>query len=731
MMSLILLLLAGVTPQLPLSIATTDDALAVFANPAGLGAGRQPEFYYLYNFQQGGFLKNNSFAASLGSVAGFLEPAPLRWGIGLGFRQDMFLAGASYMRDDEHHIGLGAMLRPAKWLSIGANWQDLNRNYGLVSAGMGFRPLGNRLTLFAETFVHEPLRPAFGFQAEPVSGVCLDGRARITGDGGINFALGLSLSVGRLGVGAVATRNPAEAAGYLRLSSQPRKSILTGPKRVLRLELAERVADTKPGFSLLGVEKTRTLWSLLELVRQAKEDRAVRAMVLKLDEASMDFAHAQEVRQALLDFKSCGKKLYVHAHQLNMLSYYLASAADRIVLHPMGGVQIPGISGRMTFLKGALEKLGIEPEATRHGKYKSAVEQFTEDSLTGPNREQLQALVDALYEEFVAATATGRGATEEEMETLVGRAFFMAHEARSAGLVDTLCYDDELDSLITRELGRIRITEKQLLARQPFKDEWLEGGRVALIYASGSIATGESHTDFLTGDQVMGSRTMVKAIREARRDSKVKAILLRVDSPGGDGFASDEIWRELELTRNKKPLVVSMGGLAASGGYYISCNARRVFANPTTITGSIGVFSLRLVTEGLYNKIGMRRQSVKRGEHADMTDARRMTPEEDSIVQAQIDYFYKQFVEKVAQGRGLTFEQVDSVGQGRVWAGRDARLIGLVDSLGGLREALHYARREARLNPDCRVEFYPKPKSPLGLNLDDLKTALLLKLRPW
>uniref|UniRef100_A0A7C4CAG5 Signal peptide peptidase SppA n=1 Tax=candidate division WOR-3 bacterium TaxID=2052148 RepID=A0A7C4CAG5_UNCW3 len=397
----------------------------------------------------------------------------------------------------------------------------------------------------------------------------------------------------------------------------------------------------------------------------------------------------------------------------------------------MGGVLIPGVSGRMTFLKGTLEKLGIEPEASRHGRYKSAVEQFTEDSLTAPNREQMQALVDALYDEFISATAAGRNITPEQMETLVDQAFFMAHEAKASGLVDTLCYDDELDSLVARELGHARDKEHQFRSRKPFKDVWSAGSRIALIYANGSIATGESRTDFLTGNQIIGSTTLVNAIRQARKDRRVKSVLLRVDSPGGDGLASDEIWRELELTRAKKPLVVSMGGVAASGGYYISCNAERVFASPASLTGSIGVFSLRLVTEGLYNKLGVRRQSVKRGEHADLTDARAMTPEEDSIVQAQIDYFYGQFVNKVAQGRRMTPEQVDSVAQGRVWSGRDAFRVGLVDSLGGLKAALDYARDRARLGSDSEIEFYPKPKSAFGFDLDEFKNRLLLRLRPW
>jgi protease-4 len=210
---------------------------------------------------------------------------------------------------------------------------------------------------------------------------------------------------------------------------------------------------------------------------------------------------------------------------------------------------------------------------------------------------------------------------------------------------------------------------------------------------------------------------MVRAIRQARNDKRVKAVVLRIDSPGGDGFASDMIWRELELCRQKKPVIASMAGVAGSGGYYIACNATRVFALPTTLTGSIGVFNFKLVTEGLYNKLGMKRQTVKRGEHADaMSDMRAMTPEEDSVMQAQVDYFYRQFVQKVAAGRKLTFGQVDSIGQGRIWSGADAKRIGIVDTLGGFLDAVGYAKQVAKLK-DCDYVILPAPSSGFGVKL--------------
>jgi protease IV len=402
-----------------------------------------------------------------------------------------------------------------------------------------------------------------------------------------------------------------------------------------------------------------------------------------------------------------------------MLDYYLASAADRIVSHPLGGVTIPGVAAQPLFLKGTLEKLGLVFDARRHGKYKSAVEMFTMDSLSDPNREQISAYVDALYEELLAGIGAGRGKSRAEVESLVNRAYFNSEQAKAAGLLDTCVYDDQLDSLFKVAFkGLRRQTEKDFLDSRVASEDWRGKPAVAIIYAVGSIAGGDSRTDFLSGEPTMGARTMVSAIRAARKDKNVKAIVLRIDSPGGDGFASDLIWRELELARQKKPVIASMGAIAGSGGYYIACNATRVFADATTLTGSIGVFDAKIVTEGLYNKLGARRQVVKRGEHADaQSDFRALTQEEDSMMQEQIDYFYRQFVQKVADGRHLTFEKVDSVGQGRIWAGIDGKKVGIVDELGGFLDAVEYAKKAAKLK-DCDFEFYPSPKSGMALKLE-------------
>ncbi len=719
-------ILLGMTPQLPLSIATTDKALAVFANPAGLGTNRGWELNCFYNFQRRQLLDNSTLVFAAGPMGVFIEPRPLRFGGGAGIKQDNLFFGIRFIRDSINYWDVGTLFRPAKWLSLGILWQNLNRNGGRLSAGAGLRPFGNRFTVFAESYF-SPIEPFLGFQVEPIAGISISGRVKVRQIKEAQFVAGMAINLGRIGFGIVSSPRLREAGGQLRITQEWQRSVIPPMPRYLEVKIAEPVVDQKPGFSLTGGSKFRLTYHLLDLLKKAKADPAITGIVVKLEDEGLGFAQAQELRDGILDFRQSGKRLWVYAADLGMTGFYLASAADRIVLHPLGGVVIPGVAVQTIFLKGTLDKLGVKPEVYRYGKYKSAVETFTEESLSDANREQLQALVNGIYDEFISAVGSGRNISSADMDSLVGRAFFRADEAQRAGLIDIVCYEDELDSILKKEFkGGRKTPERWLVAKKEFSDRWDEPLEIAVLYASGSIIQGESGTDFFTGEQRLGATTLCELIRRVRDNKKVKGVVLRVNSSGGDGFASDLIWRELELLKKKKPLIVSMGAMAASGGYYISCGADQIFAQPTTITGSIGVFDLRLITEGLYNKLGMRRQTVKRGEHADaLLNTRDLNPVEDSIFQNQVEWFYQQFVEKVAKGRNLSSLQVDSAGQGRVWLGRDAYRLRLVDSLGGLLPAIDYCQKQARLKGDYRLVFYPQPKSDWSAVLSKLLSGVL------
>ncbi|MEO0081440.1 MAG: signal peptide peptidase SppA [candidate division WOR-3 bacterium] len=726
----IVLVLVSSAPQVPVSVAVSDDALAIMGNPAGLGVNQSWDFYCMYNLRRSSVWQNCALCGRLEQLGGFWEPGS-RYGLGLGLGNRGLYGGVKLTRDSLTRWGLGALARPVRWLSVGAVWNDLGHNWGSVTAGIALRPFGNRLTLSADALGSAPLRPVVGFETEPLNGVALAGRLK---PDDMSFSLGLTIGLGRMSVGTVGSRvgQKQQVGAVLRLGKQKRRSLLPSKKRYVEVKLVGSVADQKPGFSLSGSRPARTTWELLDLVQRARKDRSVCGLVLKLEGFSPGLAQAQELRSALADFRAAGKKVFVYAPHLGMMEFYVASVADRILCYPLGDVSIPGVTATALFLKGTLEKLGIEPDAIRHGKYKSAVETFTEDSLTETNREQIEAMLDAVFDDFVEQTSNGRGIGRDSMERLVNIGFFSTREAAQCGLVDELCYPDELDSILKKQVpGFGKMSESSYRGIEDYEYDWQRPAQVAVVYATGSIETGESRTDFLSGEMTMGANTIVNALRRARKDSRVKAVVLRVDSPGGDGFASDLIWREVELCRKKKPVVVSMGNVAASGGYYISCTADRIFASPGTVTGSIGVFNLKFVTEGLYNKLGARRQVLKRGAHAGaMSDQRPLTPEEESLFTRQIDEFYRQFVEKVASGRRLRYEQVDSVAQGRVWTGRDARRVGLVDSLGGVLPALEWAKTQAKLK-DCECVFYPSRKAGLGPLLERLVQALVPRVALW
>ncbi|MEO0093651.1 MAG: signal peptide peptidase SppA, partial [candidate division WOR-3 bacterium] len=354
----------------------------------------------------------------------------------------------------------------------------------------------------------------------------------------------------------------------------------------------------------------------------------------------------------------------------------------------------------------------VEVEYERVGKYKSAPELLTEDSLSSAYREVLNSILDDNYQYFITTTAQARGLSKAELEKKVNYGFFAPDSAKIEGLIDTFAYADQLDSILKSKFGKFKkITERSYRTKTKHNPNWTEtASKIAIIYCLGSIVQGESRTDPISGEIIMGANTITQAIKKARRDRSVKAIIFRINSPGGDGFASDLIWREIELTKEKKPCIVSMGPVAASGGYYISCNSDKIFALPATLTGSIGVFSLKMVLAGLYDKIGVKTQVMKRGEHSDaFSPHRKLTAEEHQMLKKATQDFYHQFIQKVAKGRNKTYDYIDSIGQGRVWTGNQAKENGLVDTLGGLLAALDFAKQKTEAK-EPKIIFLPKPK---------------------
>ena len=381
---------------------------------------------------------------------------------------------------------------------------------------------------------------------------------------------------------------------------------------------------------------------------------------------------------------------------------------------PTATLDLTGMASYELFLRGMLDKIGAYPDALHIGEYKTASNTFTEHTYTPAHREMAESLNTDLYEQLVRGIADGRKKSEADVKTLIDHGPFLPEDALRAGLIDDLAYEDELDDKVKLASGKLHYVDMNDYRQVSAGSLGLNRGpQIAVIYATGLIASGKSTYD-TTGGQVVGSDTLIEYLRKARADSSIKAIVLRVDSPGGSAIASDVIWREVVLTKNQKPLIASMSDVAASGGYYIAMPAHAIVAEPSTLTGSIGVVLTKFVIDGTLKKLGMNMEGVSQGKYADMySPVRPFSPEERARMAENMQATYDTFVEKAAQGRNTTPEKIDAIGQGRVWTGRQAKEIGLVDELGGLDRAVALAKQRAKIAQDAEVELviYPPKKS--------------------
>jgi protease-4 len=511
-----------------------------------------------------------------------------------------------------------------------------------------------------------------------------------------------------------------------------------GPQVASNSTLVMRVpadlAEIEPG-GVIGqfFEPPATVRGLVDSLRKAKVDSRIAGVVLMPKGGRPLWAKTQEIRDAVVDFKASGKPIVAYLEYGGQEEYYLASACDRVFLMPASGLDLTGLASYELFLRGTLDKIGAYPDMLHIGEYKTASNNFTERGFTAAHREMAESLNTDLYEQIVRGIAEGRKKSDAEVRALVDQGPFLPEDAVRLGLVDDLAYEDELGE--KAKIGARRIEEAEYRNVNPGAFGLNRGPRIAVIYAVGLINSGESQDDSLQG-RVVGSDTLAEYLRKVRDDRSIRAVVLRVDSPGGSAVASDVIWREVLLTRNQKPLVASMGDLAASGGYYIAMPSHAIVAQPGTLTGSIGVVTGKFVTGGTYDKLGMTVDVASEGRHAEIySPLRPFAPEERAKVAEQMQAIYDQFVEKAAEGRNTTPDKIDAVAQGRVWTGRQAKQVGLVDELGGLAAAVALAKQRAKIAPDTEVELvvYPPKKSfyeivrnPFGASAADAALALLV-----
>jgi protease IV len=484
-------------------------------------------------------------------------------------------------------------------------------------------------------------------------------------------------------------------------------------------ELLEVRPDDIVG-QIVGRDDT-TLRSIVESLRKARRDPRIAAVVLRPSTLELPFwGKVQELRDAITDFRRSRKPVIAYLEYGGDREYYLASAADQVYLLPSSPLDLSGIASYEVFLRGALDNIGAFPDFVQIGPYKTAANQLTQRGFTDAHREMAEWLNRDLYEQLVQGIAEGRRKSVEQVRALLDEGPFAPEAARRSGLVDDLAYLDQLDdrvAVLKRTDGEDRTIDASLYQRvTPQAVGIRPTARVAVLNASGVIASGKSAYDPLNGS-VVGSDTMVEQIRRIRDDESIRAIVLRIDSPGGSSVASDVIWRELMITRDAKPsrpLIVSMSDLAASGGYYIAMPAHAIVAQPGTLTGSIGIFGGKVVVEGTMDKLGVGTATVKSGRNADMNSPfAPFTNEQRAKLMDYMKVFYDGFVEKVAAARHTTPGRIDAVAQGRVWTGRQARQHGLVDALGGLDMAVDLAKQRAGIPADEDVELvvYPPRRS--------------------
>ena len=506
----------------------------------------------------------------------------------------------------------------------------------------------------------------------------------------------------------------------------------TGSRAILVLDLGqqyqERMEENPLASFSSGEQYNKPgLYDLVRLLHLAKTDSAVKGIWLKCESNPNGFATSEEIRNALLDFSNSGKFVYAFGDIISQKAYYVASVADRVYCNPKGGVEWVGLSSRLPFLKTALQKLEIEPQIFYAGKFKSATEPLREDKMTDANREQTTVLLDDLFTHLLSQIAVSRDIDSATLRKCAnGHLIQYAKDALYYKLVDGLAYDDQIRERIKK---RLKLSDKDNINFIPI-EKYADAttfkrtgkDKIALIYAEGDIIGGK-------GDQEqIGDETYRRYIRTARLDKDIRAGIIRIKSGGGSSLASENLWREISITKMEKPVVVSFGDVAASGAYYLSCNADSIFAETNTITGSIGVFSILPNMQDFFkHKLGISFDGVKTAPDADlMSVTKPLSALQKAFIQNQVDSIYADFKSRVSDGRKMPLSLIDSIAQGRVWSGRRGLQLGLVDRIGSLQDAINCAARMAKTT-DYRLREYPEPRSFLDLLFGNYKKSIQAK----
>jgi protease-4 len=727
--------------------ADVADAYALDVNPAGLGYLSGGELRLLYaqdglaDPAPGGPTQVNGFATYVaGQVAGplalgFRADVDVddldRTGYQLGFaaalraRALAFGLAVDHLRrpgaDARTRVNVGLTYRFTPWLAAAAAIQDLGQNLERRrwDLGLALRPfervvLSGRLRLTQSApFDVAHLGVAALLSVEPLDGLTVGLGAERSFDLGWAFTGQLALNFGQVALGGAGRGGDGGYRGVaevvLRTRPQP---ALIDPSAVAVVDIAGELVP-EGQLDLLRqrvvVPPYGDLPLLLETLATAEP---VDGVFARIGPITAGWARAQEVRAGLLRIRAAGRRVDCLLSAQGDIAYFVATACDAVVVPPPSVLRTDGVAATVLFFGDLVKRLGLQPQVVRRGAYKSAPEQLSESGMSPAQREALGAYLDDVYAALVDSIAEGRGLTRPQVEAVLAQGTHTASQAVARGLIDHVLYPDELEEHLRTQYGRsLRFVEAgQALA--PRRAPWGPRPRVAVVYVDASITGGDS-TDLPFGlGQTVGARTVVQALEGLRQDPGVRAVVLRVDSPGGDSLASDLIARAVGRLAEVKPVVASLGDVAASGGYYVAAPAQLIYAEPTTLTGSIGVFSLGVSAEGLLTRLGVGVEQVTRGPLAGaQTPYLDWTEVERAHVEDGVEFYYQQFLRVVSKGRDMPVERVHAVAQGRIWSGAQARTHGLVDELGGFIEAIRRAKQEAGLDPDEEVELVVEPDS--------------------
>jgi protease-4 len=727
----------------PESAADPQGADAIVFNPAGLAVDPTGEAVFIHADRPQANLPGDGDALYLKSspllnvgmewarpaknvdapIFTFAAPIELTEGLSAGASLTTTM-GKTFTPYSFQSWNVGALGRPGRWISVGGMiWNaahtpapaglDLRARY---DGALAIRPLTDLLTLSVDVLKTdgqkgEELR--YGVRTEPVRGLSLYGTANKEKQ----YTVGLVFSFAHAGAGTDGFGEEGKYAGTsTRVRTRERRQPTVAKIRPTFVKMTIGGSLPDQSKATLLSPGSQTLPGVLRELEQVRKDPGVDGVIIHLEGFSGGLARAQELRAGLLATRAAGKKVLCYVEGADFRSYYVAAACGKIALHPSGMIDISGKAAELAYFHGTLEKIGVQVESARVGPYKGAPEPFLQDAPSKETLEVSNALLDAAFGMTVEGIASGRGLEAAKVRSLVDGGYYPPPQAKEQKLVDYVCYPDELEKTAADYIGAATCRISDYGAQAPASPDWGTPPEIAVVYATGAIATGESKSTPLTGEATLGSDTLVHALKDAGNDYSVRAIVLRVDSPGGDGFASDEVWHEIERVKKKKPVVVSMGNVAASGGYYISQGANEIFANPGTVTGSIGVFLLKPNFAKLYEKVDYKVYLLSRGALSEtFTTSRPWTAEEKDAAARLIDVFYRDFITKAAAGRKTTPEAIDAVGRGHVWIGEKAKELKLVDTMGGLEEAVAKAKELAHIPAKRRIGWVTLPKQSNGV----------------